>query len=54
MLPQLLLDTVVMRALGAALSAIFLIGAWTKLRDQSLAEAMVAHPVMGRAFSCPT
>jgi hypothetical protein len=43
MAPQLLLDTVVMRALGAALSAILLIGAWTKLRDRALFQASLEN-----------
>lgn len=42
-LPLLLLDPVVGRAVGAALSVIFLTGAWQKLRDLPLFQANVEN-----------
>lgn len=40
---SLLLDPVVLRAVGAALSVIFLTGAWQKLRDPALFQANVEN-----------
>ena len=42
-LPLLLLDPVAVRAAGAALSVIFLTGAWQKLRDPALFQANVEN-----------